>query len=419
METKDITVFIFDNGASVELARTLSKQVKKVYYFCEWRQTGFPDEIMLSIGANFPEFTRVNNWTDYIDEVDLWIFTDILHGAEQEYLRKIGKKVYGCGYSEELEMYRDKLKELLQARGLPVAPYANLTGTDELSEYLKKHDDQHIKINILRGRTETWEAEKFEIIEPKITDLSRSMIMKYQYKYLSEDDLPDMPELGIDTYYVGRQHPKVVMAGIEKPKDVAYQCRMIEYDKLPKELTIVNDKLADAFEYFGLKGSVSTEVRISDKHESYLIDLSMRQGFPPSFTQMYAWNNLAEIFWGVANGQVVEPEYEFEYYVEVEMLSSWAENEDFIIYIPDEIRENVKVKYCTIINDKLVCLPQVWKIKEVGSIVAGGKTLEEAKKKVVEIAEKVKGLELNIPVNRLEEGEKEIEQMEKMKINFL
>jgi phosphoribosylamine-glycine ligase len=409
---------VLGNGSDVEVARTLAKQVKKVYYFCEWRQTGFPDEILMTVGANFPEFEKILNTDDYEEETDLFVFTDNLYGAMQERLRRAGKKVYGTGYASELEEDRIGLKKILKKQGLPISPYAVLTGTEELSEYLKKHDNQYIKINIIRGRTETWHAESYKIVEPKITDLSQSMIMKYQYKYLSEDELPHMPEEGIDTYYVGGKHPKVVMAGIEMPKDVAYQCRMIEYNKLPKELTIVNDKLEEVFDYYDLKGPVSTEVRISDKHESFLGDLTMRFGNPPAFTQLLAWTNLAEIFWGVANGEIVEPEYDFEYFVEVEMNSDWGANEDMVIYIPDDVRENVKLKYCTIINKELVCLPQVWKIPQVGSIVAGGKTLEEARKKVAEIAKKIKGLELKIPIDDLMKSEDEIKQMTEMKINF-
>lgn len=416
-KVSELTVMIYDNGSSVELARTLAKQVKKVYYFVEWRQTGFPDEILLNVGANFPEFERVNNTDDYEDIVDLWIFTDIFHGGMQERLRRAGKAVFGSGFAEELEMYRDKLKTVLKKQGLPVADYAILKGTDELAEYLKKHEDQYIKIDIIRGKTETWHSTNYKVAEPKITDLSRSMIMKYNYKYLSEDELPNMPEAGIDTYYVGGKHPNMVLAGIEL-KDCAYQSRMVKYDDLPKELTIVNDKMADVFEYFKLLGAVSTEVRISDKHESYLGDLTMRAGFPPSFTQMYAWKNLAEIFWETANGRIVEPEFDDEYYVELIIKSSWGESEDLPVYIPDDIRENVKLKYCTIINNQLVCLPQVWKISEIGSIVTSGKTLKEATEKAIEISKKIEGLELSFPIDKLDAGEKEIDQMEKLKINF-
>ena len=98
-KVSELVVMIVGSGSDVEVARTLAKQVKKVYYFCEWRQTGFPDEILMNVGANFPEFEKVLNTDDYEDEVDLWVFTDILYGAMQERLRRAGKKVYGTGYA--------------------------------------------------------------------------------------------------------------------------------------------------------------------------------------------------------------------------------------------------------------------------------------------------------------------------------
>ena len=76
----------------------------------------------------------------------------------------------------------------------------------------------------------------------------------------------------------------------------------------------------------------------------------------------------------------------------------------FTSSFPDEIRSNVKLRNFCIIEGEHYCVPQLCGAPEVGSIVATGKTAKEAIDKVKAVAEQVKGYEMEVPVESMDEA---------------
>jgi hypothetical protein len=419
-EHKDKTVTIIDNGSCIELARLLIPYFKEVIYYTEWKMGGFPPLNYYFIGRNIPGITKVDNYKSVIDKTNLFIFMDVYSAEDQEDLVKRGKRVYGARYGENLEIYRDKLMVVLKEVGLPVVSFEKVTGFKALREYLKEHKKIWVKINKLRGFTESFFSPDYDLIETYLDELEhKAGAMKELIVFLCFEQLPDMPEIGIDTIY-SNGYPTITMAGIES-KDAGYLYVMKSMNELPDCLTIVNKKLEPILQELNYRGNISTEVRITKELKPYFIDSTNRQGMPPSFSQWYNYKNLADIYWDGADGIATDPDYKKPYGVEVIIHSEWAEKEMLPIRIPKEIRDNVFLKNYTIREDKpdlVYIIPTTIELQEIGSVCANGDTLEDAIKEVKKICEQIEGIKIDFPLEALEKAQDTIKDLEILGINF-
>ena len=143
----DITAMVVDTGLFVELARTLGKEYKKVYYCYPSWVTPFPKMNGQLVGSGFEEIETVLSPFEHFDDIDLFVFPDVGYGEMQVYFESVGKAVWGCKKGEELEFYRDTCKELMKELSLSVGKYAVIKGIDALRDYLKYNEDQWVKIN--------------------------------------------------------------------------------------------------------------------------------------------------------------------------------------------------------------------------------------------------------------------------------
>ncbi len=220
----DKTVLVFDNGLFVEMALRLSKDFKYVYYFTNWKNS-FPSKKSVMVGEGFDEIERVNDWMELIGDIDLFIFPDCYYGAEQTYLRSIGKNVFGAGHGDELELWRDEAKKHFKSLGLPVSPYKVIVGLDKLREYLKKNDNQYVKISCYRGDFESWHHEEYKLSTPMLDKMEKSLgVMKDDYEFVVEAaiDGEDVVEIGSDVICIDGQYPDNILFGAEI-KDLGVQ----------------------------------------------------------------------------------------------------------------------------------------------------------------------------------------------------
>lgn len=409
------TVMVIDNGLGVELARSLVKDFKTVYYFCQWKQGGFPLMNQYFIGKGIPGIYSIEDMFDHVDETDLFIFTDILEGDLQKYLESKGKLVYGSRNAELLEMNRIKLKETLTQVGLPVGTYKTIQGLNNLRPYLQNHPNQWIKINTFRGTTETFFAETLEIIDPYLIDLKNKLgPLAEVLTFIVEDELPEAVEAGIDTYMVDGRYPRQVMTGIEI-KNKGYLSKMNDYSALPKELTEVNDKLSPVFKQYGYKGWYSTEVRITEDHTPYLIDATCRQPWPPSNLIWYQYKNLADIYFQTASGNLIDPEFDEPYGCELQIYSSWAKTNWTEIIFPQQFRDNIKLYSLTMLNGKYWIVPGS---EVIGSVVTTGKSLDEAIVRCKYISEQLQGIQVEVHEHVIDKAKEHIDKLIKMGINI-
>ena len=216
MNYKSKSVCVVDMGLFVELAIKLSESFGQVYYNSPW-QEAFPSSRQTEVGEGLAEVDRIDNIHDIINDVDLFVFPDIYFGETQAYLRGIGKRVFGSGLGDELEIYRDDAKKHFKELGIPQGNYEIIKGMDKLKSFLKNHKDQWVKIDKTRGDSETFKAENYELIEPRLLELEHLLgPKKDEMIFIVEEDLKDTLDLAIDTYCIDGQYPTSALLGMEE-----------------------------------------------------------------------------------------------------------------------------------------------------------------------------------------------------------
>ena len=262
---------VLDNGIFVDFANKLGQHFNKVYYFCEWKDS-FPKMNKSYIGYGLENIEVVHYIWDLIDKIDIFIFLDLYYADLQNYLTRIGKRVWGMKSAEELENNRIYAKETMAKLGLPVSPYTVVTGISALRDYLKKHDNVYVKINKWRGTFETFHSENYKMIEPKLDEVEHQLgAFKYILPFVIEEELQNRVEIGSDMYVVDGQYPSKILTGLEI-KDQGYLCQFRDYKDIPYEVTDFNSKIAPVLQQYGSRGFFSTEIRVGVDHKPYMID---------------------------------------------------------------------------------------------------------------------------------------------------
>jgi hypothetical protein len=411
------SVCVYDNGLFVELAVLLSKYFGQVYYFTPW-ESSFPKSNDIMPGTGIEGVTRVNEFWDIIDDVDLFVFPDIYSSSVQLYLDKLGKRVWGSRRGDSLELYRKETKEYLEMIGLPVSPYAVVQGLDELREYLKEHDNQWIKISFTRGDMETFYSKNYKFIEPKLDELEHTLGLKKKIiEFIVEDAIEDAVELGYDGYTVDGQFPSKAILGIEI-KDKGYVGVFTPYAQLPEAAQHVNSYLSDALRVYKYRNFFSTEIRLTEDDTPYLIDPCMRMGSPPGELYQYMITNWPDILWFGAEGKVIDPISRGKYGAEILLHSDWADKNWLAVQFPPEMRENVKFRQLAIVDDEYYIVPQVVGLPEIGAVVAVAETLEDAIEQAKEYARKVEGYFIDIYPDAMDDAIEEVKKLKDRGITF-
>jgi len=415
---KHKTVCVRDHGLFVALAERLVRDFQRVLYAPAWKR-GLPTYHEVDVGSGLDGIEVVKDfWTEVDkDQIDLYLYPDILDGDEQLHLRKLGKRVWGSGHGEELELYRHYGKQILEAVGLPVQPYRAIRGLDALREYLKTHRDKHVKLSLLRGITETFRHGEYWETEPRLDELQYRLGMrKYEQEFLVEDDIPTAIEVGADTYCVDGKWPGLIANGIEK-KDCAYGCVVQAYDELPDEIKVVLEYLAPVLAKYNYRNFFSTEIRVAKDGTPYMIDPTCRMPSPGGECEMELYLNLAEILWHGAEGKLIEPEIAAPCAVQAIITCDRADENWSGVTFPEEIRQWVKLYYHCRKHGHDYTLPQISRMEEVGSVIALGDTKEAAAKLCRERAEQISGDHVHVKVEEIERVFDGFDEMKKRGMN--
>lgn len=403
------TCLVYDNGLFCELAVTLAKRFGKVLYYSPWEKS-FPRSNDTLIGEGLPGVTRINSIFPVIDDVDLFVFPDIFHGPLQVYLRKQGKRVWGAGLGENLEIIRGLSKRLLRNAGLEVGPFRQLKGLDRLRDFLKENDDQYVKISRTRGDMETFHAPTYKLIEPRLDQLEHHLgAKKHIQEFIVEAPIEPAIEVGYDGYTIDGKFPKTALYGVEV-KDTAYLGQVVPYHQLPAGAQEVNKRLSGMFADWTYRGFWSSEIRIK-AGKPYLIDPCCRMASPPGELYQMMIENLADVLWHGAMGDLVEPEFSDTWGAQIVMRSSWAEHNWTALDIPASIRDNVKISYLTRIRDRNYFVPQPIEMAEFGSVVATGSSPDDAIRNVTKIADKIEAYGLKFNFEALEDAKADMAKL--------
>lgn len=398
---KNRTCLIYDHGLFVELAITLSKSFGRVLYYAPWENCA-PKSNVRCIGEGIEEIERVPDIWSHIDEIDLFVFPDVYEGALQKYLADQGKRVWGCRMGEELELDRVAAKEHCRRLGIDIGPYTVVKGIDALRAHLKRHKNQFVKIPALRGDMETFKADNYELIEPRLNELAHNVASKTM-EFICEDEIPDAIEVGYDGYTVDGRFPKEGIVGVEI-KDEAYMGVAMPYRDLPDAVKGVNQCLSKTLRQYNYRGFLSTEIRATPDGKAYLIDPCTRCPSPPSELYQMMISNLADIVWQGSEGIVIDPEFIKPFGAQLLLISDWADKNWQQVDFPASIREHVKLHNLMVIDGEYYVSPQWTGNPAVGAVVAMGDTQEEAIAECKRLAKMVEGYSIEKPESALDKA---------------
>jgi len=265
----------------------LTKAFKKVYYYTRFDCKGFASPNNAYPGFGFEEIevvpymfaysTKENEYS--FDKVDLFCFFDLYYGDIQEHLKRLGKRVWGSGTGEKLELDRQFFEKTLIKYDLPVVPYKRIKGIENLREHLKNVKDKYVKLSKYREIQETFHHEDYFLTKPILdrlqVKLSPFMYTKdmnaYDIEFIVQDSINAIVEYGYDGYVVNGDYPKKSMFGVEI-KDCAFLMKHMDYYDLPKPLLEINSEFSDYFKKVGYNGHFSTEIRGVSKNKGYFTD---------------------------------------------------------------------------------------------------------------------------------------------------
>jgi hypothetical protein len=412
-DLKDKSVLVFDSGSYTPLAERLSREFGTVKYYSPWEANGFPKSVFDLIGKGIKGIKRVNSWLEHLDE-DLYVFTDVYYVAEQNYLRSLGKNVWGSGKTSWMELDRFALREWEDKEGMPVPETHTYEGAEELAKKIKK--GEFIKISKYRGDTETFKYYDKERSEIRLKEMELHLGGSVKtFPFLVEEKI-DGIEIGSDAYVVNGELPKYQMYGIEI-KDSAYLGKVVNLERLPEQIRYINEKLSKVFKKEKTSCHWSNEMRIDKTGEPFLTDMTMRMPCPPYQLHLEMIDNLGEIMYYGSQGAMMQPKYNSRYGAVAIMKSDFAEENWMAVKIPEKSKRWVKLMNWCKIEGVDYALP-INGFSEFGAVIGTGNTMREAKENCIKNAEGIEGDSLIIELNELDSAEEQISKMKEYKINF-
>lgn len=399
------TILCVDGGLFSSWAERLSREYERVLYFRPWTKSfSHPNDYYIGTGYNFE---RVEHFWEHVDEADTIAFFDIHFPDWATHLRQMGKPVWSAFYGEEMELDRVMAKEIMEQVGLPVNEYNVVTGMDELRAYLMENDDQYIKIPKLRGLTETFHSETYDLVKVKLDDVEHKVGGAAPIQqFICEKNVEAITECGYDGWCIHGQFPKTSVVGCEI-KDAGSASVVKPYNLLPKEVREVNNKIAPVLQEYGYQGFWSTEIRVTKK-TFFATDFTCRAASPCGENLQELFSNMGEVIEAGAHGEIVEPKPIAKYAVQAVIESVFAEEHWLPINIPEEIRPYVKLYNSCVIEGQEYIVPTAVDMPQCGSVVCTGDSLDAAIKKVEQYADQIKAYQLEVNVKALQKARVEL-----------
>jgi len=413
------SILVADFGSYTTMLPALVKHFTKVGYFCV-SDSSYPRSASTVIGKGIEGVTHELKFFDVVDDYDIIAFFDCRSDDLQEYLRSKGKQVWGAGKGVELELDRYYGNNILKEVGLPSVKMERIIGIDNLRKFLKEHDDIYVKTNH-RGDYESFHSENYKLIEPQLDLLEKDLGMfKNEYEFICcyPIDGEDIVEVGSDSIYIDGQYPKTLMYGYEV-KDCGLIARIKNRNLISKIITEPLDKLSPVMDEYKYRGFFSTEIRVGKDKKPYLTDYTCRASSPCSELYSEMMENLGEVIDKGSQGIFVEPIYKAKYGVEAIIHAPFAETNWQPIYYPKSIKDYVKLKHWTVINDvNYYVYDGETNMVEVGAVVAWDDTLNGAIKKLNEYSKQVEGFKIHINTESMDKAQEIISRGNKLGITL-
>jgi hypothetical protein len=355
MKMNDVSKLHFrcvDKGLFLPVALRLIREAGKVSYYSPHERD--LESVCDQIGAGFPDLQRIDSPFDDKESVDCWVFPDVGFFGLQRELREQGFPVFGSGEGGRLETMRGKFLALLAQSGLSVPPHQRLEGISQLVDYVMDKEDLYIKISRYRKEGETFHWRSWSEDRDALYEMAMGLgPFAEQITFYVFDPIKTDIEDGIDTWFAA-DYPGLVLHGVEA-KDRGFLGTWQRYDQVPEELRSVNEAIAPKLRELDYRGPLSTEVRIKDG-ESFFIDITTRFGSPPHQCQSEMIDNYAEMIWGVAQGEPVDPVPAYRFGLQV-VLSTGRNREAWTyLKVDPQLRQWIKSS-SAVYAQGLICGP--------------------------------------------------------------
>src|SRR5438445_198336 len=160
------------------------------------------------------------------------------------------------------------------------------------------------------------------------------------------------------------------------------------------------------------RNTFSTELR-----DEYCIDLTCRHASPAGEVIVEAIENLPEVILAGAEGKLVEPEWSHKCGAQIIVTSEWAEEHTLLLDFPEEVRPYFKIyNHCRVDDEGPIGMadyfvPQLAKMKQVGSVVALADDPQEAIDLCKERAQLVRGFDIETEPDALDKACEEMEEL--------
>ena len=422
MKKYNKTVCVYDYGLFHCVAEKLAEDVERVLYTTPTYKSAFPKSSQKLIGQGLPGIERIPKdvgepeFWDFIrkKEIDTVVFPDIMDGAIQMHLRDLGIPVWGSGLSDRLEIDRSYFRKLQDKLGMPIPETVFITGISKLKKYLKDKTDVWVKISLYRGDLETFHFLDWNTCEEKLEEWEYVLgAQKELCDFIVESPIKGV-EPGYDGWCIDGNYPEITAYGYET-KGCCYLGKIVPYKDLPEVMQYTNKTLSPIFKKMGLRGFYSNELKVDEDKEGYVIDLTQRAGSPPTEVVIESYKNIAEIIMEGAKGNLVKPIQLGKYMALARICSTEAEKNWMTVEFPKDIYKYVKLRNACFINNKFQIAPSM---SSIGSLIGIGNTIDEAINMIKKNADKIKGMHIEILVDKFDETKKEIETGKKYGIPF-
>jgi hypothetical protein len=383
--TNEVVCAVIDHGLFVPVAQKLSEQFKHVYYWCD-SDRAFPTIREGIIGDGISGVERVDDFWKIKSQCDLFVFPDIGYAGLQNELISQGFPVWGSRQCDKLETSRKKFLETIESIGLAVPRYVQIRGLTKLREHLRDKENKFIKISKWRADVETWHWQNWEQDEHTLDYYAFKLgPAKELIVFYVMDPIDTKIEDGIDTFCIDGKLPETCFHAMER-KDKALIGAVTKFDSISPKMREIAERFAPVLNPY--RNFFSTEVRITED-ASYFIDPTLRAGSPPSQVMTELYDNLGDIIWRGAHGDIVEPVPIAEFAGQVMIQSSGDPEEWTVAKIPDEIKQWVKVGHCGEIDGRIVSPPDYCHSNDFGWLVAIGDSIEDVIEKLKEYTEQL------------------------------
>lgn len=411
---------LLDHGFFLELALRLARDFGTIYYVDpSWETAQTKLDHAITGDGYKGEIIRVKEIWDVIDKVDLCVFPDTGHAGMQLFIEQhVGVPVWGSRRADKMEIEKLAFKKFQERVGMNFAEYDVIDGLDALREYCQdpKNDDRWIKgTPQFRGNKETFRHVNYEESRAHLDEMSLDLgVIGSLCRYLAEKHIDSKIEGGMDTYTVDGEHPKVAVSGFEK-KDMCYFAAVQNYEDIPKEITCVAEFIWPELKKRRCRQMFSTEVKITETGDSYLLEPTIRFPSPAGEEQMELYGNISEIIYEGAKGNLVEPEITAHYACEAMIEHTGNKDRSRNIIVPDSVRQWIKLYGTTKIGDRLAIVPGQ---ECIGAVVGVGDSPKEALEHLKENAEALDDQPVTIHIGEIVGALEEIEEFQKQGMFF-